>query len=304
MKNDNLLAKWLSGEISPEELDILKQTEDLSSYEKIIAHTGKFKAPAFNREVVLQKIRDRQQDTPAPRRSIGLWKIISGAAAALVLVLASYLFFSQGNITVKTANAEKTSLRLPDASEVVLNAGSVLSYSKRKWDSERELRLEGEAFFKVVPGNTFAVHTAVGSVTVLGTHFNVKSRNRYFEVNCYQGSVEVVHNRDTVMLKPGETFRSLEGSRIETGSFPEHEPSWIRDESSFKSVPFQEVLGEFERQYNIKIRSNTGTDMHFTGSFSNNDLETAIKSITLPFHLKYRFSDGSNSEIILYSEQN
>ncbi|WP_461532130.1 FecR family protein [Sinomicrobium sp.] len=302
MKNENLLAKWLSGEISPEELDILKQTEDLSSYEKIIIHTDKFKVPAFNSERVFQKIIDRQQDTTVLRPNFRTWKKIAVVAAVLVLLLASYIFFAQGDVTVQTANAEKTNIHLPDASEVVLNAGSTLSYNKKKWADHRDLKLEGEAFFKVVPGNNFAVHTTVGTVAVLGTHFNVKSRDQYFEVSCYQGSVKVIYEQDTFILKSGETFRSLEGGKIESDNFPKSEPSWIRDESSFKSVPFQEVIRELERQYNVKIHSDTDTDVLFTGSFSNDDLETAIKSITLPFHLKYRFADGSNSEIILYSE--
>jgi Fe2+-dicitrate sensor, membrane component len=65
---------------------------------------------------------------------------------------------------------------------VNLNSSSQLSYSKNKWDSKREVTLNGEAFFKVSKGSTFDVITLNGKVSVLGTQFNVKQRENYFEV--------------------------------------------------------------------------------------------------------------------------
>jgi ferric-dicitrate binding protein FerR (iron transport regulator) len=46
-----------------------------------------------------------------------------------------------------------------------------------------------EAYFQVKKGQTFSVNTTDGVVKVLGTHFNVKQRKNYFEVNCFEGLV-------------------------------------------------------------------------------------------------------------------
>ncbi len=77
----------------------------------------------------------------------------------------------------------------------------------------------------------------------------------------------------------------------------------MRDETSFRSVPYSVVLKEFERQYNVDITAPEATDLYFTGSFSNKDIETALKSITLPFRLKYRFTDGKKEKVTIYTDK-
>lgn len=303
MKNENLLAKWLSGEISEEELKALERSGDLSSYEKIIAHADKLKAPAFDRDALLRKI---QQHASAPSSKVvplRPWKQVVRVAAVVAVILGAYLFLRNGDTVISTANAEKADIVLPDKSEVILNASSALTYNTKKWDKKRQVKLEGEGFFKVAQGSTFDVKASSGTISVLGTQFNVKNRKEYFEVSCYEGSVKVIYQKDTTNLVPGNTFRALEGKVVKTGNFTDDIPSWIRDESSFKSVPYHQILEEFERQYNVKVRADTETNRHFTGSFSNRDIETALKSITLPFHLKYEFADGKKDEITIYADK-
>lgn len=304
MKNDNLLAKWLSGNISEEELKALKRSEDLSSYEKIVSHADKLKAPAFDQDALLQKIQQEKYGTSSRTIPINRWKNIASVAAVAAVFLISFFFFRNGDTVITTANAEKTDVVLPDRSEVVLNASSTLTYNKKKWGKNRQVKLEGEGFFKVSQGNTFNVQTSSGTIIVLGTQFNVKNRKDFFEVSCYEGAVRVVYQNDTTRLTPGSAFRALGGSIVKTGNFTGREPSWIHNESAFKSVPYQQVLEEFERQYNVKIKADTQINRHFTGSFSNRDIETALKSITLPFRLKYEFTDGKKDEIIIYADNN
>ena len=63
-------------------------------------------------------------------------------------------------------------------------------------------------------------------------------------------------------------------------------PSWVNNESYFKSMPLSFVLNEFERQYNITLESqNIDTKQVYTGSFAHDDLELALKSITLPLNI-------------------
>ncbi|PJB20329.1 MAG: anti-sigma factor, partial [Flavobacteriaceae bacterium CG_4_9_14_3_um_filter_33_16] len=74
-------------------------------------------------------------------------------------------------------------------------------------------------------------------------------------------------------------------------------PSWLQNESQFKSMPYKEVLAEFERQYNIVIISeNIDKNQLFTGSFTHNNMDLALKSMTLPLHITY---SKNNHTIIL-----
>ena len=71
-------------------------------------------------------------------------------------------------------------------------------------------------------------------------------------------------------------------------------PSWLNNESQFKSLPYKQVIAEFERQYNVDI-TLIGIDSKelFTGNFTHDSIEVALKSITLPLHLTYSKSDGT-----------
>jgi ferric-dicitrate binding protein FerR (iron transport regulator) len=78
-------------------------------------------------------------------------------------------------------------------------------------------------------------------------------------------------------------------------------PTWLSNESSFKSIPLNYVLDELQRQYNIKITTeNINTSQLFSGSFSNENLELALKSISVPLQIKFNL-DGN--KVLFYDEK-
>ncbi|MBQ0740845.1 FecR domain-containing protein, partial [Aquimarina celericrescens] len=85
---------------------------------------------------------------------------------------------------------------LPDGSFVDLNAGSELTHQRFFWSQNREITLQGEGYFKVTSGTNFTVTTSLGKIEVLGTQFNIKEREKLFEVNCYEGRVKVSTNNN------------------------------------------------------------------------------------------------------------
>ena len=177
---------------------------------------------------------------------------------------------------------------------------SLLAFNKNSWKNEREVTLEGEAFFKVAKGSSFHVLTKSGTVKVYGTQFNVKQRDNYFEVICYEGLVGVTYNSQEIKLKPGDSFLIIDGKQIAKEKEKRTTPSWLNNESTFKSLPYKEVIAEFERQYQVDITLlNIDTNQLFTGSFAHNNLEVALKAITLPLHVTY---SKTNHTIILKRE--
>jgi ferric-dicitrate binding protein FerR (iron transport regulator) len=146
--------------------------------------------------------------------------------------------------------------------------------------------LEGEAFFDVEKGKSFKVITDVGTVIVLGTEFNVKQRQDYFEVVCYEGLVLVETSNESLKLPAGKSFRIIKGEVFKSETQFES-PTWTEDISTFHSVPFEMIIAEFERQYDVKIKvKKQYLDELYTGSFTHTDIETALKSIALPFNLE------------------
>lgn len=297
MKRENLISKWLDNDLNDQELEAFKKLEDYDDLVKISNGVKAFKADDFDAskelDGVLNTIHSAKKQTH--------WlKPMLNIAAILAICFSLYYYTTTIDTAISTAMAEKTTIELPDASTVSLNAKTFLVYNKKSWKDERSVELEGEAFFKVAKGSSFSVITKSGKVTVFGTQFNVKQRNRYFEVICYEGVVGVTFNAQLSKLKAGDSFLIIDGKFITKEKENKSTPSWLNNESQFKSLPYREVLEEFERQFNVTFKSeNIDTNQLFTGSFGHNNIEIALKSITLPLHLTY---SKTNNTITLKRE--
>ena len=299
MKREDLIKKWLDNELSSQELEAFKTLEDYEALVKLSNNTMRFKAPEYNTQIELEGVLNTIKIT---RQQTNNWlKPLLRVAAIFAICFSVYYYTTTLDTNIATLAAQKTTIELPDASSVSLNALSTLIYNKKSWNNTRDVELNGEAFFKVAKGSTFNVTTSTGTVTVLGTQFNVKHRNNLFEVICYEGSVKVVHKSNTAILKPGDSFLIIDGKFIAKEKETNLNPSWINNESYFKSMSFAHVLHEFERQYNVTINSqDIDIEQLFTGSFVHNNKELALKSITLPLNLNY--SIEKNNSIVLSRE--
>jgi ferric-dicitrate binding protein FerR (iron transport regulator) len=302
MNKEYFIKKWLTNTLTDEELNEFKKLEDYDLNEKIIEKAEYFKASHFSSVKNFDKFKEQLPTKETPVKRFVPYKRFYKIAGLFIMALSIYFIFFFNNLTtVKTLASQKSSFELPDASIVMLNAESKAKYSKKKWSDKRELNLDGEAFFKVAKGSKFDVNTSNGTVTVVGTQFNVKSRKHYFEVICFQGIVNVkTKGRENKLLK-GMTLRII-NKVMSLDSVNGAQPKWLNNISSFKSVPLSEVLDEFERQYNVIIQTDkVDTQRLFTGGFTQKDLDQALNSITIPFNLSYK-KDNSN-KIILYSSE-
>lgn len=286
MEKEILIKKWLDNDLNAQELEAFKALDDYDALMKLSHYSKEYKAPAFDTETTLQTVLKTIETKKQPSKN---WlKPFLRIAAVLLICLGSYYYTTTLDINYSADFAQKTSVELPDASSVRLNALSKISFNKKNWSKNRDLTLHGEAFFKVAKGSTFNVLTDQGKVTVLGTQFNVKQRSDYFEVTCYEGLVEVTFNTTKTKLKPGESFLSLYGKIIKKSLVNANQPSWVNNISAFKSIPLTQVLAEFERQYHVTIDASAiDTSQVFTGKFNHNNMDIAIKSIIEPLQLNY-----------------
>lgn len=286
MNRDDLIYKWLNHELNAQELEAFKQLEDYGALSKLDLGLKHFKAPNYSQADELRLVSERIQQKKSDRKN---WLPIAlRIAAILVVCLGIYFYTTTTDTNFKTLAAQKQTIELPDASTVHLNALSELSFNTHQWNDDREVRLTGEAYFKVAKGSKFEVKTDAGTITVLGTEFNIKQRDTYFEVVCYEGLVNVTYNAYNINLSAGNQFLIRDGKLIATEKETLKAPTWIDNYSRFKSVPYREVLAEFERQYDVKINLEAVDDLQlFTGSFTHGNMEVALKSITLPLTLTY-----------------
>ena len=298
MNREILISKWLDNDLNDQELEAFKMLEDYDDLVKLNSSLQSFKADEYDTskelEIVLSTIKSKKQ------QPTHWFKPLMRVAAILAICFGLYYYTTTIDTKITTEFAQKTTIELPDASSVSLNAKSFLAYNKNHWNKERDVNLEGEAFFKVAKGSSFNVITKSGTVRVYGTQFNVKQRDNYFEVICYEGLVGVTYNSQETKLKPGDSFLIIDGKSIAKEKENRSTPSWLNNESTFKSMPYKAVIAEFERQYGIDI-TLLGIDSNqlFTGSFTHDNLDVAIKSIAIPLHVTY---SKSNNTIILKRE--
>ncbi|WP_452219570.1 FecR family protein [Lacinutrix salivirga] len=299
MDKEILIKKWLDNELSAEEFEAFKALEEYNDFIKLSEASKRFKAEDFDTEKELQV---NLEKIKSEKRTKNNWiKSFFKVAAVVLICFGVYQYTTGLDTTISTLASQKTSLELPDQSKVSLNAKSQLTYNKSDWKTERKLNLKGEAYFNVTKGNTFKVITNSGTITVLGTQFNVKQRNNYFEVVCYEGSVKVDYNTVSKVLKPQDIFMVYNNKVIHSENNSTLQPTWITNVSSFKSVPYLEVLKEFERQFNVTIKAeNIDKQTLFTGSFEHTNRNNALKSITIPLRLKYK--DTNKNTIVLTRE--
>ena len=292
MNREALIKKWLDHNLSTEEQKAFEQLKDYNELVQMNSALKDFKAPDFSVDNAYQILKPKLK--PDTVKYITWFKPLLRIAAILAIGFSIYYYTTTLDSQFSTSIAQHSTIELPDASTVDLNANSTLVFNKKHWRGNREVKLHGEAFFKVAKGQNFDVLTTDGIVSVLGTQFNVKQRDAYFEVTCYEGLVAVTHNNKTVKLKPGHTFQIIDGKLLANEKENTTQPNWLRGESSFTSVPLKYVISEFENQYNQKITiDNVDTSRLFTGSFTHKNLDLALQSITIPLNLNYSKSEKS-----------
>lgn len=288
MRKEELIKKWLDNELSPEEMKSFRGLEEYESINKIVSYASSFGKEFEPQESVYASISDEiSQRKIANKKRLLIINLTKIAAVIVFGLFVFNLFFSKELSNFETLTAEKENIVLPDNSEVRLNALSQLSYNVGKWNEHRTVKLNGEAFFKVNKGSKFKVQTEAGTVSVLGTEFNVLQRPNYFEVTCYEGSVLVSSSQGSITLRASDSFRLLNG-KITSTTMNDSTPSWTANVSTFKSVPLSFVIAELQRQFNIKVTGEVDQNQLFTGRFSHLELDLALKSITLPLNLGYR----------------
>jgi ferric-dicitrate binding protein FerR (iron transport regulator) len=294
---DIFLAKWLEGELSDNELKNLVSEDDFSAYLKLrkgIYIAEKLDAPITTTfEKIQNKIEDRKQKVRPLYKN---WSV--GIAASIIVLFGLFMFLDNDKVSIETGFGERKSFVLLDGSEVILNSKSQITYDEDNWNKERTLNLKGEAYFKVAKGEAFTVNTDNGSVTVLGTQFNVNSTNDFFDVVCYEGKVSVSTNSSAHILLPTHSVRKINGDPSESSTTQLLKPTWINGESTFKSIPIKYVITALEDQYNIKIDSESIDDTTiFSGSFPHNNLNNALLTVFEALHIKFKEKEKRNIKL-------
>ncbi|MDR1097549.1 MAG: FecR domain-containing protein [Tannerella sp.] len=164
--------------------------------------------------------------------------------------------------TIETPPGQRTKIRLPDGSSVWLNSQTKLTCPSHFSKENRQVRLEGEAFFEVKSDaeHPFTVSSELMSISVPGTQFNVHAyREEASVVTLIKGRVEIVTPDSSLILKPDyqATVSKTQGITVSEGTPDAY--AWIKGEFFYLNRPLKEIAADLERRFNVSIRITDAT---------------------------------------------
>ena len=190
---------------------------------------------------------------------------------------------------------------LSDSTQIWLNAGTTLKYPANMTGRDRQLYLDGEAYFKVKKdGRPFLVNTDAGTIEVLGTEFGITSyldENR-FTATLLSGEIRFTSpNGDSIHLAPGEQVVALSnGQTLKRRVNIEEFLGWKDGLYVFREKPLKEIMHTFERWYDVSIiydDANIG-EMRFTGNVRRYDnINTFLEALQATQEVRYQINGST-----------
>lgn len=183
------------------------------------------------------------------------------AAAAAVMLLAvggAYTYIHRVKPVIGSFASEaeeRKQLTLDDGTAVVLNIDSEIATSFTRGQRDVVL-VRGEADFQVAHDNErpFVVRVGEGSVTALGTQFQVRRDEKQTLITLLQGSVSVRTPRGFQTLMPNESATLLETGAITMATVdPATALGWMEGRLSFRNATLSEVVSQANRYSRRKI---------------------------------------------------
>lgn len=319
---EDIITDWLSGECSadeknrldawiresPENKEYFIQRREVWFSSMISEEKERFEPlRAFSKFLMKKNVLPRR-----PTRRHRWIRIAAGfvAVAFVTGLLLSPILFRQKSVipdtlSFVTQRGSRTSLKLPDGTQVWLNSESELRYSTEYGKTERRVELKGEAYFNVRHDDDVPFFVSSGEITVtdLGTIFTVTNYDDEgtLSTSLIEGSIafQIEGDISSQELMPGHTvtYDKSKGTSKITQNTTDATGSCIRGEYVFVDEPLASITRKLERglNVNIDIEDEDLCQLRFNGHFNDSItnagdiLETL--SVTGRFHIETK-SEG------------
>lgn len=320
--SEDIINKYLTGQCSEEELievnAWMNESEDnarqLFRMEEIY-HLGKFDHYANKQQVTrAEKKLDKKLEKEKKEQSKLLYihRLIRYAAVIVVLLLlgggAGYWFYQKGSgqeLLVAVANEGIVKeVVLPDGTKVWLNNAATLKYPAEFSEKERNVYLDGEAYFEVTKNRhkPFTVQSDAMRVRVLGTTFNFKCdpRCRIAEATLIEGEIEVKGNKEEgqIILAPGQRAElNKNNGRLTVKQVDAKlDAVWHDNLIPFQKADIFTITKALERFYDVKIilSPDIKANKTYSGVLKRkSNIESVLNSLQNSIPINYKIV-GSN----------
>ena len=235
-------------------------------------------------------------------------------AAVIAITLGGSYFYYQSSLekelmamqTITVPAGQRINITLVDGTNVWLNARTSLSYPVKFGKNNRQVVLDGEAYFDVTKDKSkpFIVQTDNYNVEVLGTQFDVNaySETGEFETTLMSGSVKVASASDStqkITLKPNNKVY-LQDGKLHVTAVDDYNPyRWKEGLICFKNETFTSIMKDFEKYYGltIQVKNKNVFKYVYTGKFRQTDgIDYALR--VLQKDIKFTYQRDDENQII------
>lgn len=303
----DIAAKSFEGKATPAEEEALRRwlsqspehQQQYKAQQQLWQTTTPAPATVVDTDAAWQKVRAQLQ--PQQAKVVLLYRQLWRVAAAVVILigiawLARLYFMPYYGLQVVESGEERMAVWLPDSSQVWLNKGSILAYDQNFDGPQREVHLEGEAFFEVThnPQQPFVIEAENSKTQVLGTSFNLRAypQEQTVELTVATGKVAftVSESTEQAIVTPGfGAIHNREQNSITKYTLADENAwAWKSGTLRFNGQPLQEVLPELERYFGVtlQLRQSDLGNCRFTGTFREAELQEVLQVLEASLQLE------------------
>ncbi|MDU1905522.1 MAG: FecR family protein [Dysgonomonas sp.] len=310
---EQLITKYLAGEISSEEKEILeKGLDENEEYRKLFYHLKNIwevANPPFNPNDIdtskaYENIKPHIRKKSKKVDFIIYWQRIASIMLLPLLALSAYFIlkdsgkieYSETFQEIFTPYGSRSLIDLPDGSKVWLNAGSSLKYPIKFTDNSRKVFLEGEGYFEVQSDkeNPFIVQTKSMDIKATGTKFNIEAykNDTTTAVTLVSGAVDILFGKKEESLSPGERIHynnqnsSYKVKQTDTFKWC----SWKDGIYAFRNDPLADVFKKLGQTYNIDfiIKDKEIAQYVYRATFEGESLDQILHLLQVSAPIRYK----------------
>lgn len=228
--------------------------------------------------------------------------VLSFTIGSLLIYFSGITRYDAELASISSPRGQITSLTLFDGTTVWLNSETTIKYSSAFNKKEREVFVEGEAYFEVAHNDKipFIVNLGNSKVKVHGTTFNVKAypSDNYIEAVLIEGKIEFIANNRSAVLNPSEKIVLLtENGSISTGlADVEKTSAWKKGKYYYSNEKLSSIIEQIQRWYDMEFIFNEDELSHFTFTGVVNrekSIEYNLKIIELTNKIKFESKNGA-----------
>lgn len=316
----NLLEKFLRGEATPKEIELLDERMndhpdgDFDSISRSIWGDGTIMSHNLPDEGQKEKMKnnllnrinaeeDFMRSVRVNRKREFLHAFFLVASILVAAMSVVFLILGDRQIheyEVVAERGQKSSVTLPDGSHVWLNSASRITYTSDFNKKNRNITLEGEAYFDVAKNKKipFVVNASEMSITAVGTEFNVRNYSDEDEVctTLVEGKVIASTLGCDISLTYGQEAvlnRNSGEMSFAVVSDLNHMVPWRSNEMLLDGESLDNLSRILSRMYNVDVyfENDSIKTYTYTGLIRNNSLQNVLELVSNTSPVAYGIYD-------------